>query len=93
MKGKYDLATVEAAIYAAAPLVLGACGNWIAGWLADTIYRQKLWTLSRRVPAIVLAVDPTVNGALLGTALVVVAEFAEATILGTTSWRRFRPAR
>lgn len=43
------------------------------------------------VGAVVLALDPTVNGAILGVALVVVAEFSEATILGTTALRRFRP--
>ena len=44
------------------------------------------------VGAIVVAFDPTVNGAMLGVGLVVIAEFAEASILGTTAWRRFRPA-
>jgi ACS family glucarate transporter-like MFS transporter len=53
LKGKYQLETVQAAIYAAAPLVLGACGSWFAGWLIDYIYRQQRWTLSRRVPAII----------------------------------------
>jgi O-antigen/teichoic acid export membrane protein len=44
------------------------------------------------VGAIVLALNPTVNGAILGVGLVIVAEFAEASLLGTTAWRRFRPA-
>jgi ACS family glucarate transporter-like MFS transporter len=52
LKQRFDLGTVEAAFYAAAPLVMGACGNWVAGWLVDAIYRRKRWTLSRRLPAI-----------------------------------------
>jgi ACS family glucarate transporter-like MFS transporter len=72
LKDKYELAAVEAAIYAAAPLVLGACGNWFAGWLADFIYRKKFWTLSRRVPAIMgytLAAGGLIASVYMDTAL------------------------
>lgn len=41
------------------------------------------------VGASVLALDPTVNGAVLGVGLVTTAEFMEAALLGTTAWRRF----
>jgi len=41
------------------------------------------------VGAVVLALNPTVNGALLGVGLVVTAEFVEATLLGTAARRRF----
>lgn len=52
LKERFELGTVEAACYAAAPLVMGACGNWFAGWLVDAVYRRDRWTLSRRLPAI-----------------------------------------
>jgi hypothetical protein len=41
------------------------------------------------VGATVLVVDPTVNGAVLGVTLVTTAELVEATLLGSTAWRRF----
>jgi hypothetical protein len=41
------------------------------------------------VGAIVLALNPTVNGALLGVGLVIAAEFIEATLLGAVARRRF----
>lgn len=41
------------------------------------------------VGAIVLAFEPTVNGAILGVGLVTTAEFVEANLLGFTAWRRF----
>lgn len=41
------------------------------------------------VGATILVLDPTVNGAILGVLLVTTAEFVEATLLGSTAWRRF----
>jgi ACS family glucarate transporter-like MFS transporter len=51
LKKTYQLEPVEAGLFAAAPLLCGAFGNWFSGWMVDHIYRQNRWTLSRRVPA------------------------------------------
>lgn len=51
LKKTYDLENLEAGLYASAPLVAGAFGNWFSGWLIDRLYRQQRWTLSRRLPA------------------------------------------
>jgi ACS family glucarate transporter-like MFS transporter len=52
LKSRYSLSMVEAGLYAAAPPLAGAFGNWTAGALIDWIYRRGHWTASRRVPAI-----------------------------------------
>jgi len=52
LKSKYNLELVEAGMYASAPLIMGALGNWISGFLVDYIYRKGNWKLSRRLPAI-----------------------------------------
>jgi ACS family glucarate transporter-like MFS transporter len=44
---------VEAGIFTAAPFVFAALGNWFAGWMADRIYRENRWVLSRRAPAMI----------------------------------------
>jgi ACS family glucarate transporter-like MFS transporter len=51
LQSKYDLANVEAGIYASLPLIAGALGNWFSGGLIDRLYRRGQWTLSRRLPA------------------------------------------
>lgn len=53
IKTKYGLDAVEAGFYASAPLVFGAIGNYVSGFLVDKIYSQGKWQLSRRLPAIV----------------------------------------
>jgi len=53
LKSTYQLEGLQAGLYSAAPLVCGALGNWLSGWLVDRIYRSGAWVLSRRVPAIV----------------------------------------
>jgi ACS family glucarate transporter-like MFS transporter len=53
LKTRYSLGMVEAGLYAAAPPLAGAFGNWTAGALIDWIYRRGGWTASRRVPAII----------------------------------------
>lgn len=52
LKSRYDLTDMAAALFAAAPLVSGAIGNWVSGWLVDRIYAQGQWKLSRRLPAV-----------------------------------------
>jgi hypothetical protein len=41
------------------------------------------------VGSAILALDPSVNGALLGVGLVTTAELVESSLLGTIAWRRF----
>jgi len=53
LKGRYQLGMVEAGLYAAAPPLAGAVGNWTAGAVIDWIYRRGRWTASRRAPAMV----------------------------------------
>ncbi len=53
LKETYNLETVQTGLYASAPLLFGALGNWVSGALVDWIYRRGYWTLSRRLPAIV----------------------------------------
>jgi len=52
LKGTYQLGVMEAGIYAAAPPLAGAVGNWFSGWLVDRIYRRGAWKWSRQLPAI-----------------------------------------
>jgi len=53
LKTKFQLASVEAAIYSSAPLICGALGHWFSGWFVDWIYRRGRWTLSRHLPAMI----------------------------------------
>lgn len=53
MKQRYALSGFEAGMYAATPLIFGALGNWLAGWLVDRIFRDGQWVRSRRLPAII----------------------------------------
>ncbi len=53
IKKTYGLTAVDAGLYAAAPLIAGALGNWFSGWLVDRIYKSGRWQASRRVPAII----------------------------------------
>ncbi|NMH88360.1 MFS transporter [Flavivirga algicola] len=53
LKTKYGLDMVEAGFYSSAPLIFGALGNWVSGWLVDIIYRKGKLGLSRKLPAII----------------------------------------
>ncbi len=53
LKKTFNLTDLQAASYAAIPLLCGALGNWISGYLVDRIYRADQWQLSRRLPAII----------------------------------------
>jgi ACS family glucarate transporter-like MFS transporter len=53
LKSKYNLELVEAGLYASAPLIFGAIGNWVSGFMVDYIYKKGGWKMSRRVPAII----------------------------------------
>lgn len=53
LKETYDLDLMTAGIYAAAPFIAGALGNWFSGILVDTIFRRHYWKLSRKLSAII----------------------------------------
>lgn len=53
IRAKYGLEALEAGLYASAPLIFGALGNWFSGFLVDYIYKKKKWALSRKLPAII----------------------------------------
>jgi MFS transporter, ACS family, glucarate transporter len=49
----YELDSLSAGLYSAAPLICGALGHLTAGYLVDRIYRAGRWKLSRRLVAII----------------------------------------
>jgi ACS family glucarate transporter-like MFS transporter len=49
---RYELSGIEASFFAAAPMLFGAIGNWVAGWWVDRLYASGRWRLSRSLPAI-----------------------------------------
>jgi ACS family glucarate transporter-like MFS transporter len=51
LKRTYELDSISAGWYAAAPFVAGALGNICAGALVDRIYRRGHWQRSRQAPA------------------------------------------
>lgn len=53
LKEKYALEFVNAGMYASVPLLFGAFGNWVSGWLVDRLYKAGHWQLSRRLPAMI----------------------------------------
>lgn len=52
IQGKFDINPVEAGLYASVPLIAGAVGNWLSGFLVDFIYKKGKIRLSRSLPAI-----------------------------------------
>jgi ACS family glucarate transporter-like MFS transporter len=50
---RFQLGLVEAGFYTSIPLIAGAAGNWLAGFMVDAVYRTGKWKLSRRLPAII----------------------------------------
>lgn len=76
VKRTYELNAVNAGLYAMVPLLAGAVGNVLSGWLIDWLYRRGWRIGSRRLPAIVgfalaalgmvMSIDqPTAAGAIL----------------------------
>ncbi|MFD1316388.1 MFS transporter [Namhaeicola litoreus] len=53
IKEKYELNLVATGFYAMLPLIAGAVGNWVSGFMVDTIYKTGKWKLSRQLPAII----------------------------------------
>jgi ACS family glucarate transporter-like MFS transporter len=52
LKENFELSREQTGLYAAAPLLCGVVGNWLAGASVDALYRRGDWRLSRRLPAI-----------------------------------------
>jgi ACS family glucarate transporter-like MFS transporter len=77
VKAKYNLAAVDAGLYAMLPLLGGAAGNIFSGWLVDTLYRAGRHSLSRKLPAIA--------GFVLA-ALGMVMSVEQATAAGAVFW-------
>jgi MFS transporter, ACS family, glucarate transporter len=48
----YGLEALQTGLLASAPLVGGACGNWVGGWMVDRLYRRGQWRRSRQLTAI-----------------------------------------
>jgi ACS family glucarate transporter-like MFS transporter len=53
VKKTYELNSADAGLYSMIPLLCGALGNVISGWLVDRIYATGRPALSRKLPAIV----------------------------------------
>lgn len=53
IKEKFMLGSVEAGMYAAVPLIAGAVGNWLSGFLVDFIYSKGKLKMSRQLPAMI----------------------------------------
>ena len=72
LKETYKLTGFQASLYAAAPFVAGAFGNWASGGVIDYLYRSGKWVQSRRLPAIigfVLAATGTIGSVFADSAL------------------------
>jgi len=77
MKQRYGLTGLEASLFAAAPMIAGALGNWISGWWVDRLFAGGAWRRSRRLPAMA--------GFLLATIGVIGSAHA-ATPLASSIW-------
>ncbi|MBC3757036.1 MFS transporter [Hyunsoonleella sp. SJ7] len=51
IKAKYELGLVATGFYAMMPLLAGALGNWVSGFMVDSIYKTGKWKQSRQIPA------------------------------------------
>ncbi len=52
LKERFNISSMDASIYSMFPLIAGAVGNWISGFIIDLIYKKGHWKLSRSLPAI-----------------------------------------
>lgn len=51
IKAKYELSLVATGFYAMLPLLAGAIGNWVSGFMVDAIFKTGRWKQSRQIPA------------------------------------------
>lgn len=65
LKEKYALGAAATGLYAMAPLILGAVGNWVSGLMVDILYQHGWWKSSRQLPAVLGFVLTAVGLALL----------------------------
>jgi len=77
VRTKYNLTAVDAGFYAMIPLLGGAVGNILSGWLVDCFYYPNRVTLSRKLPAMI--------GFALA-ALGMVMSLHQATAAGAVFW-------
>jgi ACS family glucarate transporter-like MFS transporter len=52
LRRQFDMPADRAAVYAMAPLLAGACAQWVSGWMVAALYRPRFHAWSRRGPAI-----------------------------------------
>ena len=72
IKDKYGLSLVATGFYTMLPFLAGAVGNWVSGYVVDTIYKKGQWKRSRRTPAILgflLVVIGIISSLYMATAL------------------------
>jgi MFS transporter, ACS family, glucarate transporter len=69
LQRRFQLSAAEAAGYAMVPLLVAATSQWLSGFMVDRLYRSRLRSWSRRLPAAV-----GFGIAALGVALVTVAD-------------------
>ncbi len=77
VKGKYGLTAVDAGYFAMVPLLGGAVGNVLAGWLVDRLYRAGHLNLSRKLPAIT---------GFLFAALGMMMSLEQTSAIGAVAW-------
>ncbi|MEM9367765.1 MAG: MFS transporter [Planctomycetota bacterium] len=53
LKETYSLTSEQTGWYAAAPLLCGVVGNWLAGFTVDRLFSRGQWQRSRRLPAMI----------------------------------------
>jgi ACS family glucarate transporter-like MFS transporter len=73
----YNLTYTQAGFYAMVPLLAGAVGNILSGWLVDALFRAGRHDLSRRLPAIA-------GFALAATGLVM--SVGQADVVTAVAW-------
>ena len=72
IKAEYELSLVATGFYAMLPLLAGAVGNWVSGFMVDSIYKKGKWKLSRQLPAtigFILVVIGILSSLYMDTAL------------------------
>lgn len=77
VKETYNLDYTQAGFYTAIPLLGGALGNLLSGWMVDGLYRKGMVKLSRKVPAIL-------GFALASLGLLV--SIHQSDVVGATFW-------
>ncbi|TWU38474.1 MFS transporter [Novipirellula artificiosorum] len=93
LKESFSLTNEQTGWYAAAPLLCGVVGNWMAGFTVDRLYSRGQWQLSRRLPAAIgfllaaigMSLCVNMNSPGLAVACMCIAIFGSDMIL-SPSW-------